>query len=92
MQVREQFSPRLMAANGTETVGTARTEDRRGEPGSIGGFLASASGTISITSDGETVVGETPVTAGTYLAIPLSNMPVLVVTLASDAAGTLFAG
>lgn len=59
---------------------------------SVGGFLCKAAGTITITDlNGNVVVDAVPVTAGQYVYIPLMlQTPGGTVTLASNAAGTLF--
>lgn len=81
MQVQELFRGLNMAADSSHTLG-----DR-----TLGGFLAKASGTISVTFGGTTIVDAVPVTAGLYTPIPLRfNAPGAVVTLASSASGTLF--
>lgn len=81
MHVKELFSGLRMAANTSLTFQDIR---------SIGGFLASATGTIAVTEDGVTIVAATPVTEGVYTPIPLSISGTAVVTLAGGAAGTLF--
>lgn len=91
MNVKELFVPVAVGVNGSVTLGQARTATIPGVSASMGGFLAKISGTISVTSGGATVVDAVPVTAGVYTPIPITDSPVLVVTLAGGAAGTLFA-
>jgi len=90
-KVKEHFNPILIGVDGSATLGAARAAGREGASGSMGGFLAKITGTISVTRDGATVVDAVAVTAGVYTPIPIGEGPVLVVTLAGGAAGTLFA-
>lgn len=83
MKVRETWRPVRMAANASYTVTGTR----------IGGFLPSASGTIAVTdADGSTLIAATAVTAGQPVPFPMHFNTQMggTVTLASDAAGTLF--
>jgi len=82
MNVKEVFTPHLMTANSSLTLAGVPT---------IGGFLASATGTIAVTVGGVPAIAATAVTAGQYTPIPISVSKDVVVTLAGDAAGTLFA-
>ncbi len=83
-RVTAGLRPVPIAANGTLVV--------KGE--SIGGFLPSAGGTIAVDDpDGNAVIAATTVTAGVYIPLPCYfGKPGAEVTLASDAAGSLFIG
>lgn len=86
MQVRERFSPKLMAADSSLAITGPY----------LGGFLAKTSGTISVTAKDAlgtsdvTLVDAVPVTAGGYTPIPIV-VPATgyTVTLAGGASGTL---
>lgn len=79
--VREQYRPQVMEADTSFPCGGRQ----------LGGFLASVSGTITITRDrdGIVMVPVTPVTAGVMTPLPLIFDGPFTVTLAGGAAGTL---
>jgi hypothetical protein len=82
MNVRERFRPQPIAANGNFTV--------RGP--NLGGFLATVSGTLTLTdADGTVLVNAVPVTAGVFTLLPFNFVSAqgAVVQLAGGAAGTL---
>jgi hypothetical protein len=82
MIVKEYYGAKPMGANATQNTGVA-----------IAGFLATVSGTLTVTdADGTVLVNAVPVTAGTYTRIPLlfNTSAGGKVTLAGGAAGTLF--
>jgi len=80
-QVKEHYNPKPMAANSTAQVGV-----------SIGGFLCTVAGTLTVTDrDGTVLVNALPVAAGAFVRIPLlfNTTAGGTVTLAGGAAGTL---
>jgi hypothetical protein len=82
MQVRERFRPQPMAANSSFRI--------RGPV--VGGFLATATGTLTLTdNDGTVLVNGVAVTVGAYTPIPFvfTSSEGGTVTLAGGAAGTL---
>lgn len=81
--IRERYPAKMVEAN-TDTPILNQ---------SIGGFICTADGTISITnSRGETVLSSFPVTAGVYYPIPIFvGFPNAVFTTAGGAAGSLLA-
>jgi hypothetical protein len=83
MDVRETFTPVKLAANASYTLKNARM---------IGGFLATATGTLKLDDPaGNEVIAATAVTAGVFTPLPCKFAgPGAKVTLASSAAGTLF--
>jgi len=81
--VRERYRPQLIGVNGSYVI----------RAGQMGGFLAKATGTITVVDpNGTTLVDAVPVTAGVFTPIPaiFSTVEGATVTLASNAAGTLF--
>jgi hypothetical protein len=82
VQIKEHYDPKPIEVNGTKKVGPC-----------IAGFLCKATGTITVTDElGNVLVDAVPVTAGQYTKIPLwfPSAAGGSVTLASNAAGTLF--
>jgi len=83
MNVRERFRPQPMAANASFRI--------RGP--NVGGFLATVSGTLTLTDavSGDTLVNAVAVTAGIYTPIPFvfTSSEGGTVALAGGAAGTL---
>ena len=82
MNVRERFRPQPMAADTAFTV--------RGL--NLGGFLATAAGTITVTDpDGTIIINACPVTAGAFVPLPFvfTTAQGALVQLAGGAAGTL---
>lgn len=82
MQIKEHYNAVPMAANSSLKCGV-----------SIAGFLCTATGTLTVTdADGTVLVNAVPVTAGLFTRIPLLSITNagLTVSLASNAAGTLF--
>lgn len=82
MQTKEHYNPKPMAANSTAKVGV-----------SIGGFLCTVAGTLTVAdAEGTVLVNALPVAAGTWTRIPLlmTSNAGGTVTLAGGAAGTLF--
>lgn len=83
-RVVEVFSGFDLGANGSKTL-----DD---DSAILGGFLAKATGTITVaTESGTTLVDAIAVTAGQYTPLPLKVGAGGTVTLASNADGTLFA-
>jgi hypothetical protein len=83
MQVQENYRGQPMAANASIKIGGAR----------ISGFLATVTGTLTVTDADSTVTVNTlPVTAGVYTPLPLFFNTSMggTVALAGGAAGTLF--
>lgn len=83
-QIQERYTPIPMAANSTYTLSLT---------GNIAGFLAVASGTLTVVdSKGTTVIAGVAVTAGIYTPMPFrlagGGQPPTV-TLAGGASGTL---
>lgn len=78
--VQERFVLLAMAANASAIVGTQ-----------IGGFLATVSGTLTVTdANGSVIVNAVPVTAGVFTPLPfLLPTAKNTVQLAGGAAGTL---
>ena len=75
------YNPKPLGANGKSICGA-----------SIAGFLATVSGTLTVTdADGTVLLNAFPVTAGTFTRIPImSNSNAgMTVQLAGGAAGTL---
>jgi len=82
MNVRERFRPQPMAIDSNFTI--------RGP--NVGGFLATVSGTLTLTDpDGTVLVNAVPVTAGVYTPLPFvfSTAQGAIVQLGGGAAGTL---
>lgn len=82
MNVRERFRPQPMGINSIFEI--------RGI--NVGGFLATVSGTLTLTDkDGTVLVSAVPVTAGVYTPLPFifTGSQGATVTLAGGAAGTL---
>jgi hypothetical protein len=82
MFVRERFRPQAMAANSAYRI--------RGPV--VGGFLATVTGTLTLTdNDGTVLVNAVPVTAGGYVPLPFVfvSSEGATVQLAGGAAGTL---
>jgi hypothetical protein len=80
---REHYRTQPLTANAVYRVGGAH----------IAGFLPTVSGTLTITDmDGTVLVDTLPVTAGTWVRIPLlfETSAGGTVTLGGGAAGTLF--
>lgn len=86
-----RFTPYLMAANSTRSLGVGN--DRPSVD--VHGFLPSVSGTLAIKAaadgSGDDIVAATAVTAGVYVRIPGTFGVACAVVLAGGAAGTLFA-
>ena len=81
--IQEKYHGSVVGVNTTVTI----------TGGAIGGFLPSISGTLTITrTNGEVIVNALPVTAGTWVRIPLITHAGATVTTAGGAAGTLFVG
>jgi hypothetical protein len=83
MNVRERFRPQPMAINGTYVVKGVN----------LGGFLATVSGTLTITDNttSTVLVNAVPVTAGVFTPLPFvfEASAGATVVLAGGAAGTL---
>ena len=81
--VKERYTPYPIAVNGTLVLGGQ----------SIGGFICSVAGTITITSAGVTLLDTHPVSAGAYLPLPLYLRAPggATITLAGGARGTILA-
>ena len=82
MQVKEHYTGKPIAANGTIKCGV-----------SIAGFLCTVAGTLTITdADATVLVSAVPVAAGAWVRIPLlaNTTAGMTVTLAGGAAGTIF--
>jgi len=82
MNVRERFRPQPMAANSTFVI----------KGPNLGGFLASVSGTLTLTdADGTVLVNAVAVTAGVFTPLPFvfNSSQGATVVLAGGAAGTL---
>jgi hypothetical protein len=83
MNVRERFRPQPMAANSTYVI----------KGPNLGGFLATVSGTLTITDNtsGTVLVNAVAVTAGIYTPLPFvfDASAGATVVLAGGAAGTL---
>jgi hypothetical protein len=81
MIVKERYSPNIMAANATFKLAGP----------SVGGFICTVSGTLSITdNNSNAILSSFPVTAGVFHPIPIfigNNGGVI--TLSGGAAGTL---
>lgn len=81
-QAKEHYNAKPLGANGSANCGA-----------SIGGFLCTVAGTLTITdADGTVLVNALPVTAGQFTRIPLlaRSSAGCTVQLAGGAAGTLF--
>lgn len=81
-QSKEHYNPKPMAANSTVECGV-----------SVGGFLCTVAGTLTVTdADGTVLVNALPVAVGPFIRIPLLFKSTAGgrVTLAGGAAGTLF--
>ena len=81
-QSKEHYNPKPMAANSTAKCGV-----------SLGGFLCTVAGTLTVTdADGTVLVVALPVAVGPFIRIPLffKTNAGGEVTLAGGAAGTLF--
>ena len=81
MQMQEGYTPRKMAASGVVFANM----------GSLGGFLASTSGTLQLrdtSAAGAIQVADFPVTAGVWHAIPLAFPAGCYAELAGGATGT----
>lgn len=86
MVVQESFSPKAMTASGA-VLGASG--------GTLGGFLATVTGTIKLTytdGAGQTILDTCPVTAGVFLPIPavFSAGQAVYATLGGGAQGTFF--
>lgn len=83
MNFKERYTPYPIAANGSQIV-----------PGQqLGGFIVTTAGTITIVSQGITLLNAQPVTAGQYLPLPIL-LPAnggATITLAGGASGLLLA-
>lgn len=79
--VKELYTAHRIAANGTLTLDGIR---------GIGGFIADASGTLTLTIDG-TVMLTVGVTAGVYLPLPISVKQSVTAALSGSAAGCFLA-
>jgi hypothetical protein len=81
-QSKEHYNPKPMAANSSVNCGV-----------SLGGFLCTVAGTLTVTdADGTVLVNALPVAVGPFIRIPLlfNSSAGGKVTLAGGAAGTLF--
>lgn len=81
-QSKEHYNPKPMAANSSVNCGV-----------SLGGFLCTVAGTLTVTdADGTVLVNALPVAVGPFIRIPLlfKTSAGGVVSLAGGAAGTLF--
>lgn len=81
-QSKEHYNPKPMAANSAVNCGV-----------SIGGFLCTVAGTLTVTdADGTVLVNALPVAVGPFIRIPLlfKSSAGGAVQLAGGAAGTLF--
>lgn len=85
MQVQELFGAKPMTASGV-VIGV--------NGGALGGFLCTVAGSIKLTVGvdglGTTIVDTLPVSAGTYIPLPLALMTAAYATLTGGAQGTFF--
>lgn len=86
MNFKERYTGYPMAANATLTLGDSSVRQ-------IGGFICSVAGTITVASQGVTLLNAHPVAAGQYLPLPilLQGAGGVTVTLAGGAAGLFLA-
>lgn len=86
MNYKEVYSPYPIAANSVFNASESQLNQ-------LGGFIATTAGTITIASQGITLLNAQPVAAGQYLPLPmwLPGQGGVTVTLAGGASGTLLA-